>query len=166
MCGDEGEARQVVPAGSAEIEPQRICRPPMEQAAPREAGHLVRGVAQAAVAEVVADRARRRRADLAHDPAPHELLDGIHGLLLGSTARVAQRPEIEGPPDHGRRRQDLGSRLADRRDALAQQLLDAARHVAAHRLVAGEHLDDVERQALGVGGDGIDERVVGRAGRS
>ena len=118
VAGDEIEPPKIVATGSGQIEAQRIGRPSVEQAATREAGHLVRGVAQATVAEVVADRARRRRADLAHDPAPHELLDGIDGLLLGSTAGVAQRPEIEGATDDRRGRQDLGGRLADRRDPL------------------------------------------------
>jgi len=135
MGCDQRIARHVIPTGAIEIESEGIGDTAMQQSATSQAGRLQRRVEQAPMAEVVADAAHRQRTDLADDAAPHQLLDRIDRLLVGSTAGVTQRLELEGTADDGRRGQDLGGRLPDRCDPFAQQLLNASREVAADWLV-------------------------------
>ena len=86
-----------------------------------------------------------------------------------STVSSSDRPltsrsdgEVERSTDDGRRREHLGGGLADRRDPLVEEHLDAARDAGRERLVARQRLDDVQRQPLGIGGDGLDDGLRGR----
>ena len=165
VAGDPGDGRHVVAAARVEVQAKRVGGAPVEESATGEAGHLVRLVAQATMAEVVADRsgrATRATLDLADDPASHQLLDGIDRLLLRAAARPADGREVERPADDRGCRQHLRRRLADRCDPLPKQGTELARDAPRCLVPGSERLDDLERQALGVGDDGIDEGLTRR----
>ena len=118
VAGDEDEPRKVVPAAAGEVQPQRLGHAAMQQPTAGEARALVREVPERAMDEVEAG------GGLPDEAAPQSLLEGVDGLVVGSAAREAQRRRVERTPDDGRRGQDLGRRLPDRREPAQQDRTD------------------------------------------
>ena len=108
-------------------------------------------------------RERVALAVLAEQPSYLELLEGGHGLLVATPARLADRLQVEGRSEHRGCREHLASPLARRRRPVPQELGHALRHVATRRLAESrEVLDDEERQAGGLGVEPIDLRCGAR----
>ena len=108
VTGDQGEPARVVPAVRGRA--QHLGDAPVQQAPPGQARRLVGGVAQARVAEVERGPALAAP-DLPDEAAPHELLEGGDRLVLGPAAGRPHGREVERPPDHGARREQLAGRL-------------------------------------------------------
>ena len=69
-------------SGAGRFEPERVGRPPVEQASSRQADPVVGGIAQVAVAEVEPDRFAGGVCDLADEAAPDKSFEGVDRLLL------------------------------------------------------------------------------------
>ncbi len=122
-----GSARDVrAPAGA-----QRLGHWPVQQASPDKAGLLVYQFAQPVMGELKCQAGcafpRIAAGHLAEQPVGEQLFDRRNRFVLGATARVAQRVEVDRAPDRGRSGEDLSTRLAHRGDSRAQQGADAAR---------------------------------------
>ena len=166
VTGDQGEASQVIAIRRGRIEPQGIGRSPVEEPSSGQARRLVGDVADPAVREVVPDRRTGPAGHLPDEPAVHQLLDGVDRLLFRPTAGQPQDRELEHPADDRRRRQDLARGLPDGGDPLEEQRLDATRQGRTRIVTAGDRRDHVEREPLGVGGQGVDHGIVHRVGRA
>ena len=165
--GDQDVPRHVVAGRCGRFVPVRLGGASVEEPATGQARRVVGGIAHVAVAEVEADRAPQGIRVLPDEPPSDEVFERDDGLLLRPAARVSDRRQIEHPADDRRRRQDLARGFINGRDALSQQGSHTAGDGHAGVVTAGEHLGDVQRQPLRVGGDRVDVgigRLVGRAG--
>ena len=97
VTGDLRKAPGVVATRGLRAEDLRHA--PVQEPAPRQAGVLVRGIPDARMPEV--ERRLTAPGHLADDPPPHKLLERADRLVLGATARGADRLEVEGAPDDG-----------------------------------------------------------------
>ena len=99
--------------------------PAVQQPPAGQAGLLVDQGPQLLVAEVVVPRSRR--ATLAHQPAPHHLLQRASRSPRRSPADSPDRADVEAAPDDRRRGQQLARGLADRVQPGQQQLAGTGR---------------------------------------
>ncbi len=166
MPGDQRVACEVIEPRRRRIEADRVGRPAMQQPSAGQARRLVDDVADPAMGEVVADGRRRVFWHLPDEAASDHLIHRLDRLLLGSTARRPDRRQVERSSDDGGGRQDLHRGLADRCDPVTQQRIDASGDRTAGSALAGKRRHHVQRHALRVRGQRVDERVVRDSVRS